>query len=94
MTSPSSSSSFSSDWQLVDRAAWLAVQLLSCKGGHYMTHYNGYLATAALRRFEAMAAALETEDEGFEIRIRRRDSFVPSFMEIWDFYELRLQKKK
>ncbi len=96
MTSPPSSSSpsSSSDWQLVERAARLAARLLSREGGRYMTHCNGRSATAALRRFEAMAAALETGDEGLEIRVRRRDSFVPSFMETWVFYELRLLRKK
>ena len=46
-----------------------------------MTHCQGKSAVSALNSYENMAAEIG-------MGTLRRESFVPSFMEVWVFYEL------
>ncbi len=61
-----------------------ALGLLKPSGGRYLTHCNGKNAPEALEAFERLV------DERFAGMTRTRyEAFVPSFMEIWVFYELK-----
>ena len=57
-------------------------------GGRYMTHCQGKSAVNAVNNYEKMADEIGMDS-------LRRESFVPSFMEVWVFYELtkKLDKK-
>lgn len=51
-----------------------------------MTHCQGKSAVSAVNNYEKMAAELGMD-------ILRRESFVPSFMEVWVFYELTKKRR-
>ncbi len=68
-------------WTFLGQILRQSLSVLEPRNGRYMTHCNGKSVTKALANFETMVTALGLD-------YARRESFVPSFMETWVFYEL------
>lgn len=72
-------------WTFIKEILASSIRLLK-PGGRYMTHCQGKSAVSAVNNYEKMAAELGMD-------ILRRESFVPSFMEVWVFYELTKKRR-
>jgi len=84
-------------WSLLHTLLSSALRVLRPDCGRFLAHCNGASASAALARFEEALKELRVEKAGDidkpqsrRVDVKRRDSFVPSFMERWVFYELSL----
>merc|ERR1711884_589994 len=62
-------------WTFIKEILASSIRLLK-PGGRYMTHCQGKSAVSAINNYERMAAKMGMD-------ILRRESFVPSFMEVW-----------
>ena len=57
--------------------------------GKYLTHCNGTSSPAALKEFEDLLVSLE-----IPLEFAKTQSFVPSFLENWVFYQLKRKDEK
>ncbi|CAB4054245.1 SMS [Lepeophtheirus salmonis] len=69
-------------WDLICSALSKSIRLLKPAEGKYLTHCNGKSVPLALKTFENLVT------QKFNCSYERKETFVPSFMEIWVFYEV------
>jgi hypothetical protein len=81
-------------WNFLRRILELGVRLIRPDVGKYMTHCNGKAVAGVLAKYEDMLQSLRVSDPESGRRLKctfsRSQSFVPSFMEVWVFYKLRV----
>ena len=66
-----------------------SLPLLNTPGGRFVTHCNGKSAAEALANFEDLVRQIFGCTKAFDVK--KREAFVPSFMEVWIFYEIVLK---
>ena len=72
------------EWSFIKEVLSEALDSLETDG-HLMTHCNGISVPEVLNDYEDMARGL---NEG-KVDLFRWESFVPSFMETWVFYQIK-----
>jgi spermine synthase len=82
-TPVSTTSEDKSLWTFLETIISLGTQLLK-PSGKYMTHCNGKSAFGAVEAYESMLSRVN----GGKCSFKQSEKFVPSFMEIWLFYQI------
>lgn len=81
------------DWNFLKRTLTLGVQLLKPGSGIYMTHCNGKSVAGIVAEYEQFLRSLRIPDDpSLRPKFTRSESFVPSFREVWVFYQLSMRK--
>ena len=81
-------------WNFIDKVLHLAFQILKPKVGKYYTHCNGKSVPHVLKQYEEVLDGIRIDKDGkkFKTSWSKTQSFVPSFMETWIFYQVSLQE--
>ena len=76
-------------WILLEQVLYLVKQLIKPNTGRYLTHFNGKSVPKLISEFENMLSNLVLPSNGcLKSKFTRSESFVPSFQEVWMFYQL------
>ena len=81
-------------WNFISKVLRLAFNILKPKSGKYYTHCNGKSVPLVLKQYEQLLDEIRIDKNGktFKTKWNRTESFVPSFMETWVFYQVSLQE--
>ena len=81
-------------WNFLQQILDLGLRLLQPGSGQYMTHCNGKGVSGVLEKYEKILENLRISDsdsgQKLKCQFLRSESFVPSFLEVWVFYKLKL----
>ena len=81
-------------WNFLNYILKLGVQLIKPNSGKYLTHYNGKSVPKMISQYESMLRNLKVQDQpNLECTFTQSESFVPSFQEIWIFYQISMMTK-
>ena len=89
------SSTTQETWKFIKKILQLALTLLKPETGRYYVHCNGKSVPLILQKYEEMLKSFRiTKQDGqiYKVNWTQTEKFVPSFMEIWIFYQLSLNK--
>ena len=76
-------------WILLERVLNLVIQLIKPNTGKYLTHFNGKSVPKMLKEYEQLLSNLTFPSNiRLKAKFTRSESFVPSFQEVWIFYQL------
>ena len=79
--------------QFLKKIVGLGMDLLVPNTGKYMTHYNGKSVSNLISKYEDILMDLRVNDDpDLKPHFTRSESFVPSFQEIWIFYQISMRK--
>ena len=83
-------------WNFIEKVLHLAFKILKPKVGKYYTHCNGKSVPLVLKQYEELLDGIRIDKDGkkFKTSWSKTESFVPSFMETWVFYQVSLQEIK
>ena len=81
-------------WNFISKVLRLAFNILKPKIGKYYTHCNGKSVPLVLKQYEQLLDEIRIDKNGktYKTKWSRSESFVPSFMETWVFYQVSLQE--
>ena len=81
-------------WNFISKVLRLAFNILKPKSGKYYTHCNGKSVPLVLKQYEQLLDEIRIDKNGktYKTKWSRTESFVPSFMETWVFYQVSLQE--
>ena len=76
-------------WALLEQVLNLVKQLIKPNTGRYLTHFNGKSVPKLIEEYEHVLNKL-THHSCISLKssFSRSESFVPSFQEVWIFYQL------
>jgi len=81
-------------WKFIEKVLQMALSLLKPKSGRYYTHCNGKSVPTLLQKYEDMldrfVVTSKHNNKKFKLKWTQSQSFVPSFMEVWVFYQVQL----
>jgi hypothetical protein len=79
-------------WNFIEKILRLAFSILTPIRGKYLTHCNGKSVPLVLEKYEDLLKSIKIHknDQNFKLKFSSSESFVPSFMEIWMFYQIQL----
>lgn len=82
-------------WDFIEKVLQMALPLLKPVTGRYYTHCNGKSVPTLLQKYEDMldkfvVTKCTANNQRFKLKWTKTESFVPSFMEIWVFYQVML----
>ena len=70
----------------------LGMNLLTPNTGKYMTHYNGKSVSDMISKYEDILRTLRVDDDPSLVpHFTQSERFVPSFEEIWIFYQISMR---
>ena len=76
-------------WNFLKYVLNLAVQLIKPNTGKYLTHFNGKSVPMMISDYEDILNSLSVPaEQNFKCTHTRSESFVPSFQEVWLFYQI------
>ena len=76
-------------WILLERVLNLVIQLIKPNTGKYLTHFNGKSVPKLIKEYEQLLNNLTFPSNiRLKSKFTRSESFVPSFQEVWIFYQL------
>ena len=81
-----------SAWNFINKILNLALPLLKPHTGKFYTHCNGKSVPSVLHKYQDMLDKIVIKKNGqnYSLKWVQRQSFVPSFMEVWIFYQVQL----
>lgn len=79
-------------WSFIEKILNLAFSILKPITGKYYTHCNGKSVPFILQKYENLLSSIKVTKRGVNYRLKwtQTESFVPSFMEVWVFYQISL----
>ena len=79
-------------WNFIAKVLKLAFSVLKPTTGKYFTHCNGKSVPIVLKQYEQLLEAIRIErgEKCYKPKWTQTESFVPSFMETWVFYQVSL----
>jgi len=85
-------------WNFIEKVLQRALPMLKPETGRYYTHCNGKSVPTLLQKYEDMldrfVVTKTTSKNGgnkkFKLKWTQKQTFVPSFMEVWVFYQVQL----
>jgi len=85
-------------WSFIEKLLHTALPLLKPETGRFYTHCNGINVPTLLRKYEDMLDKFVVTktvpgsncNQKFKLKWTQRQTFVPSFMEVWVFYQVKL----
>ena len=82
-------------WNFIEKVLHLAFNVLKPSGKYY-AHCNGKSVPLVLKQYEELLDGIRIDKDGkkFKTSWSKTESFVPSFMETWIFYQVALQEIK
>ena len=82
-------------WLLLEQVLSLVKQLLKPNTGRYLTHFNGKSVPKLKEEYEHILNNLRHQSiTSLKSTFSRSESFVPSFQEVWIFYQLCMVETK
>ena len=76
-------------WNFLKYILDLVVQLIKPGTGKYLTHCNGKSVPNVISQYEHMLKNLSVQNvPGLKCTFTKSESFVPSFQEVWIFYQI------
>ena len=82
-------------WNFIEKVLGMAFSILKPHTGRYYTHCNGRSVPIILKKYEDMLDnfnVMKKNDENhYKVIWTKSETFVPSFMEVWVFYQIRLE---
>ena len=83
------SESSSNTWNFLNYVLKLGIQLIIPNTGKYLTHFNGKSVPKMICEYEQMLNNLSVQsDRSLKCEFTHSESFVPSFQEVWLFYQI------
>ena len=79
-------------WTFIAKVLKLAFSILKPNTGKYFTHCNGKSVPMVLKQYEQLLEEIRIDKGGkiYKPKWTQAESFVPSFMETWMFYQVSL----
>ena len=82
-------------WLLLEQVLNLVKQLIKPNTGRYLTHFNGKSVPKLIEEYEHILNNLTHQSSTpLKSTFSRSESFVPSFQEVWIFYQLCMVETK
>ena len=83
-------------WNFIHKVLSMAFAILKPNRGRYYTHCNGKSVPNILKKYEDMLAHfnINRNNRFYKVKWTKTESFVPSFMEVWIFYQIRLEESE
>ena len=79
-------------WNFLKYVLELSVKLIKPNTGKYLTHFNGKSVPNLIHEYEQMLENLSVPtDRALKCTFSRSECFVPSFQEVWIFYQIEMQ---
>ena len=76
-------------WNFLKYILTLGMQLLVPESGKYFTHFNGKSVSNMISKYEETLKDLRVDaDLSLRPKFKQRECYVPSFLEIWIFYQI------
>ena len=81
-------------WNFIEKVLQMALPLLKPVTGRFYTHCNGKSVPTLLQKYEDMldkfVVTKTANKQRFKLKWTQTETFVPSFMEVWVFYQVQL----
>ena len=90
-----SSSTTGETWEFINKIHNLALSLLKPETGRFYVHCNGKNVPRILQKYEDLLTQLRIKKHdgtSYQVAWTQSESFVPSFMETWIFYQIHLEE--
>jgi len=81
-------------WNFIEKVLQMALPMLKPVTGRFYTHCNGKSVPTLLQKYENMldkfVVTKTANNQRFQLKWTQTETFVPSFMEVWVFYQVQL----
>ena len=81
-------------WNFIEKVLQMALPMLKPITGRFYTHCNGKSVPTLLQKYEDMldkfVVTKIANNQKFKLKWSKTENFVPSFMEVWVFYQVQL----